>query len=255
MALPTNRADFKEHVLENLGKGAIVINVTDKQIENRLDQAINYFWEFHGEGSQRIYHFHEISQTDIDNGYIIVPDSILSITQVVSQNREFLSGDSSGTSDPLFNFAYQFRNREMWMYGGMTMSYMYVMQNYMEEMRRMFNPVPSTDYSRLSNRLYIRANWGGTSYQVGNIVVVDGFEALNPEEFPRIFTSIGLIDLATAYIKLQWAENVGKYANVELPGGIMLNGEEMYRRATEEIEKIKGEIDTKYSPPPRFMIC
>lgn len=255
MSLPVTRDTFKEHCLQNLGKGAVTVNVTDAQVENRIDQAIHYVQEFMDYGSERIYHFHTITATDVTNRYITVPDTVFTVNDVVSLNTSTTGGVGGLAGDPMFTFGYQFRQRELLNVGSITLSYFYMMQMYRQEISNMFLVRPRIEYVRHANRIDIYADWGNVDgFKEDDVIVIDGFGIIDPDEYPKLYSSLPLIELATAMIKLQWGQNVQKYGQVQLPGGIMLNGEELYQTAKDEVAAVKDDIMNKYSAPARFMI-
>lgn len=253
MALPVTRTDFKELCLRRLGKGAVRVNVTDDQVEDQINMAIEYIQEFMDYGSERIYHFHTITASDIANRYITVPDTIYTINDVVSLNTSTTGGVGGMAGDPMFTFGYQFRQRELMNVGSITLSYFYMMQMYRQEISNMFVVKPRVEYVRYANRIDISADWGNADgFMEDDVIVIDAFGVLDPATYPKLYSSLPLIDLATAMIKYQWGMNTYKYTNVQLPGGVVLNGEGLMQMAKEEIEQVKQEIQDKYSAPARF---
>ena len=87
MAIPTTRATFKDYCLRNLGFGVIDINVSDAQVDDRIDEALQYFAQYHYDGIEKMYLKYKITQDDIDREFA-TNDEQLQQTQKMEQSLQ-----------------------------------------------------------------------------------------------------------------------------------------------------------------------
>jgi hypothetical protein len=248
----TSRSQFKEFCLRKLGKPVIEINIDCQQCEDRIDEALCYWMEYHDDALVKTYVKHEVTATDVANEYITLPEDIMSVTSV-------LPFDSVNSTSNWTSFQYQFANVDLihlWRTGGsngqmpltsyqQAMSYYSQVDMLMNEGRYIIS-----DFNRLDNRLYL----DGVELTEGNFVVVEAMLALDPQTVTGVYTDFLLMRLATALLKQQWGTNLKKFEGMQLPGGVTFNGQQIYEEATEEISKIEEEFQTKYSTPPKFFV-
>lgn len=262
MAKPASREDLKEYALRRLGAPVVEINVDDSQLEDRIDDALQMFAEYHFDGVQKAFYKYQVTSDDISNGYINT-DSIVkndgaigpeleSGSQIISITRIFEFSES-GTSN-IFSVPYQLALNDM--YGirdpGSLTHYTMTMQN-IQMIQDYLDPEKMIRFSRVTNRLYIDTNWT-EDINEGNYVVMECYVALSPDTYPEIYNDILLKRYITASIKQQWGTNLSKYQNVTLPGGLSYNGADIYSQATEEMNRIEEELSAKYELPTDFMV-
>ena len=229
MAQPTTRTQFKEWCLRKLGKPVIEINVDVDQAEDRIDEALSYYWDYHFDGTEKTYLKHEITQADITNQYLTVPENIIGVVNL------FPVGSSITAGSGMFNVQYQFvlnNIHEMVSYN-LTNYYM-SMQNlqFMEELLVGQQPIR---YNRHINRLFIDMDWAKMA--VGNFVVAECYKIVDPATYADVYKDRWLQNYAAAKIKFQWGSNLTKFNGMTLPGNIQFSGEQILNDARDEIRR------------------
>lgn len=245
MANPTSRAEFKANCLRRLGAPVIEVNVDDDQIDDRIDEALAYFWDYHFDGSERIFYKHVITQQDITNKYITLPENIIGAVRI------FNIGDMISQSS-LFDVRYQIALNDLYQFYRQSMVpyYMNLMQiQFLEQLLVGQQPIR---YTKHRDRLHVDMDWGRVNE--GNYLVVEAYEVVDPDVFTDAWKDRWLLRYTTALIKRQWGINLTKYSGVQLIGGITFNGDKIHREAVEEIEKLEAEMITSYSLPPSYMV-
>ena len=246
MAQPTTRTQFKEWCLRKLGKPVIEINVDGDQAEDRIDEALSYYWDYHFDGTEKTYLKHEITQADITNQYLTVPENIIGVVNL------FPVGSSITAGSGMFNVQYQFvlnNIHEMVSYN-LTNYYM-SMQNlqFMEELLVGQQPIR---YNRHINRLFIDMDWAKMA--VGNFVVAECYKIVDPATYADVYKDRWLQNYAAAKIKFQWGSNLTKFNGMTLPGNIQFSGEQILNDARDEIRQLEDEMMSSYSLPVVDMI-
>lgn len=248
MAAPTTREQFTDYCLRKLGAPVIEINVDDDQVSDRVDEALQYYNEYHYDGVERIYLKHQVTQQDINNGYLPLTDLIIGVRNIFP-----ISGDNVTGSDGLFNLQYQLRLNDLYDLTNVSLVYYNTVRNYLAELDLLLNGTKPLRFNKNQNRLYIDMDWT-TDVQVGQFVIVDCYRALDPTTWTDVWNDMWLKRYATALIKKQWAANIKKFSGLQLPGGVTLDGDSLYKEATDEMEELETQMQTNYSLPPDFMI-
>lgn len=256
MAIPKNREDFKEYCLRKLGKPVILINVDDAQVDDRVDDALQMFYEYHFDGKETSYIAHTITQDDIDNGYFTLPDSVFGITDVA---RPTVSGNSAGSG--IFNVQYQLMLSD---YIGSTgifsfsgeMTDFYLVKRHLNLMDFMLNGPALFDYNRKTNKLTLR---GSSPLVVGEVIVFKAYTMFEKDTngevtVENIWNDEWVKKYAVELIRQQWGQNISKFAGIQMPGGVTLNGLEMYDKATTAIEKLEDELKNLLQEPADFFV-
>lgn len=247
MANPNSRSELKEYCLRKLGKPVIEINMDDTQIEDALDDAIRFMQEWHFDFRQRDYLVHEITQTDIDNGYITLAAEVQDVAGVINfaNNRE--------TAESLFSVKYQIRLNDLWDLSRTTMSNYYVTRSYISLLDDILNPDVRFRFNRYTRQLALDTNWA-EEFEVGTFLIVDVFSTIDPETYTGLYGHYILRDIATEYMRLRWGDYLSKFGEIQLPGGVVLNGDRIVQRAKEAIEKLEADFQMKYQEPDDFVI-
>lgn len=247
MALPTNRAQFRELCLRRLGKGVIEINVDPDQVEDRIDEALDYWQQFHHDATMRVYMKHQLTQTDIDNGYIPMNQDVIGVTRV------FKAGGSSGSGNiNMFDLRYQIHLNDFISFRSTQMLDYYLIRTYLEQIDMMFVGEPGMSFNRHTDRVYIHWDWK-TDAVVGQYIILETLIPLNGDEFPKMWQDRMLQKYATALIKLQWANNAKKFGSLQLLGGVTIDGPGMFAEATTEIAELEESIREEFECPPHFI--
>jgi hypothetical protein len=269
---PRTREDLKQYSLRRLGYPVIEINVDDAQIEDRIDDSLQFFAEYHFDGVERVYLAKQITKEDVERKYIDFTLPTLedpdkpeikaappldptgnSITSVI---RVFQLYDTLGGIG-MFDARYQIALNDL--YGLRTNTYSDSMiaydftRRHMQMLQDILTPEKSMQFSRVTNKLYINMNWD-THASVGQYMVFECFSILDPNKYGEIYNDRILKQYVTAKIKEQWGRNLSKFDGVALPGGITLNGNKILGEARDEIRQLEEEIQLKYEEPPIFFI-
>jgi hypothetical protein len=246
MALPASRDQMKDWCLRQLGFPVIEINVDDDQVEDRIDEAFSYFQQFHFDAGERWYLKHQITSTDIANEYIPIPDSIIGV------NRIFPIG-STNASVNMFDLRYQLRLHELYDFTSTSYVNYVLTQQHIRTLDMLFSGETPIRFNRHTNKLYIDQNWI-SGVQAGEWIIIEGFIVLDPETYTKVYGDRMLLKYATALIKRQWGNNMKKFAGMQLPGGITMNGQAIYEEATQEIKDLEDLIRDTYEEPPLFLV-
>ena len=246
MAAPTSKSEFKEYCLRKLGKPVIEINVDDDQVDDRIDEALRYYYDYHFDGSDKIYYKHAVTQTDVANKYITLPENIIGAVSV------FSIGDPSVRADDLFNIRYQIALNDLYTLTNVSVVPYYMVMEHLALLTEMLVGKVPIRYTRHKNRLYVDTDWGNLA--VGSFLLVEAYEVVDPTVYTDAWNDRWLQNYATALIKRQWGSNLTKFTGMNLPGGIQFNGEKIYNDAVDEITKMEQEMISGYSLPVLDMI-
>lgn len=248
-----SRDELIDFCFHQLGAPVIQIELDEQQVAYCIDLAVERFQNVHVEGSMRRFIPHTITQEDKDYGYIVVPDKIMSIIKVIPAGNG-VNTNLSGMG--MFNPVYQYRLNDFWdiSSGGMSV-YNDVMTN-LAMVQDMFQSEIGIQFNRHSSRLYLEVDWknGAGVMDVGKIIVVECFVAVDEDDAPKLYNDWWLKRYATALLKKQWAMNIGKFEGVQLPGGIVINSATLRAQAEQELESLNRELIDENSLPPIFMI-
>ena len=250
------------------------INVDDDQIDDLVDDALQYFNERHFDGVERMYLKYQISQEDIDRGsakgsngvgivtttgtsnivgtattfsfyetsnYLQVPDSVIGVEKVFKFDTSSISGGMFSIKYQLFlNYLYYFNSVELLQYA--------MVKSYLEDIDFLLTTDKQVRFNKRQNRLYLDIDWGAQS--AGNFLVLDCYRILDPSTFTNVYNDSFLKRYLTALIKRQWGQNLIKFRGVKLPGGIEFNGRELYEDAQRELDEITKRMAMDYELPP-----
>ena len=246
MATPTTKATFKEYCLRKLGKPVIEINVDDDQVDDRIDEALRYWYDYHFDGSEKIYYKHAITETDVANKYITLPENIIGAVSIFSM------GDPSLSSDDLFNIRYQIALNDVYTLTNVSLVPYYMVMEHLALMTELLVGKQPIRYSRHKDRLHVDMDWNTVA--VGSFLLVEAYEVVDPETFTDAYNDRWLQNYATTLIKEQWGSNLTKFTGMSLPGGVQFNGEKIYNDAVDARTKMEQEMISSYSLPVLDMI-
>lgn len=318
----SSRQGLIDYCLRRLGFPVIEINVDDDQIEDRIDDALQYFQEYHFDGVERVYLQHQItgatlrfsglsspsfevgetlvgatsgascrvlsingmtisaskisgtfvaSETltgensgfsralaatnfytpgDIENGYVSIPDAVIGVIRVLPVN-----GPSSGMNNAnnMFDVVYQFRMNDMYNLLSADMIYYTQMKQYLSMLDMLLVGDRSFAYNRKTDKLEIHCNWSDV-FDPGDFIIVECYRIVDPSTYTQVYNDMFLKKYATALIKKQWGDNMKKFGGMQLPGGIVMNGQQVYDEAVQEINLIEEEMQLKAELPVDFMV-
>ena len=245
--IPNSRQSLINYCLRNLGSPVIEINVDIDQLEDRVDEALQFFQEYHADGLHKEYFKHELTQADVDNKYIPIPDEIITVVRILPFTYE-------NSSINMFDARYQMALNDMYNLGfaGSLANYVHV-QQYINTIDMMINGTPQVDFNRHQNRLYINIDWD-RYVNVGEYIIAEAYRVVDPATNTDVYNDLFLKRYLTALIKRNWGNNLKKFEGVELPGGVTMNGQQIFDEANEELLRIEEEVQSKYQDPIDFSI-
>ena len=278
MAQPSSREGLIDYAKRQLGYPVLEINVADEQFSDLLDDAVQIYQERHYDGIMRMYLKYKITQEDIDRGqarggnktagittttgtstvgltttfdfeenqnYIQMPPSVIGVNQIFKIR-------SDTVYDGLFNIRYQLFLNDLYQFGSIDLLQYTMVQTYLEDITFLLNPDMRYRFNIRQDRLYIDADFGVLS--ADDYFVIDCFRILDPNDFTRVYNDPFLKRYFTALCKKQWGQNLIKFQGVQLPGGIQLNGRQIYDDGVAELEEIRSKMASDYEMPPLDMI-
>lgn len=252
MAEPTNRQELIEYCLRRLGKPVVEINVDDDQLQDRADDAFQFFSEYHYDGIERVYLKHQITQDNINNGFIdlTAEGGVDAANLIVSVTKIF---SIPGRTVNMFDIRYQLALNDLYTIGRLDMIHYTMYQQYMNLVQDILQPDKRIRYHTVTNKLHIETDMD-ENFAVGDYIVLEAYRILDPTTHTEIFKQRLLKDYLTAIIKKQWGQNLIKFEGVQLPGGVSINGRALYDDALQELEKIEEEAKERFELPPDFIV-
>ena len=280
MAKPSTRQELVDFCLRRLGAPVLEINIDDDQIDDLVDDALQYFQERHFDGVERMFLKYQITQDDIDRGkasgtqgvgivtttatstnvdgygtvsskfyetsnFIQVPDSVIGIERI-------FKFDTSSISGGMFSIKYQLMLNDLYYFNSVELLQYAMVKSYLEDIDFLLTPDKQIRFNKRQDRLYLDIEWGSQS--VDNFFVIDCYRALDPSSFTQVYNDSFLKKYLTSTIKRQWGQNLIMFKGVKLPGGIELNGREIYDDAERELEELKQKMSLEYELPPLDLV-
>ena len=281
MAQPSSRSQLIDYCKRKLGYPVLEINVADEQIDDLVDDAIQFFQERHFDGVSPVLLKYQLTQGDIDRGrsrggtnpsvaiattsatsnidgssvefnfeensnYLQVPPSIIGI------NKIFQFEGSNSVSSGMFSIKYQLFLNDVYYWGSTELLTYSMVKTYLEDIDFLLSTQKQIRFNQRMDRLYLDIDW--SSVDAGDYIVIDCYRALNPNDFTRVWNDSFLKLYLTALIKRQWGQNLIKFQGMKLPGGVELNGRQIYDDAQKEIDTIMEKMSNTYELPPLDMI-
>ena len=244
MATITSRTAFKDYCLRRLGFPVIEINVDDDQIEDRIDDALQYWQDYHFDGLQKVYYVKAITQSDVNQRYLdlsAATDSANNALQIAGVTRIFPLYDSQATIN-MFDLRYQLRLNELYDFTSASYINYTMTQQHLRMLEQQFTGEVPIRFQRHMQRLYIDWAWGASEAPAGTVVVMECYATIDPSIYTQAWNDRWLKEYATALIKRSWGNNLKKFNGIQLPGGVTLNGDKIYDEAKTEIDALHAEI-------------
>jgi len=251
MASPTTRQTLIDFCLRRLGEPVIEINVDEDQVEDKVDDALQKYQEFHSDATLRTYLKHQITATDMSNGWIPLPSSVQWVKRLFPINTTFGSGGGD-----MFNIKYQmmFNNMGDFLSFAGDLSYIYQMEQYMSLIDSQLSGLPQVRHARRQERLYIDGDLTDGDILEGDFVVAEVYQIIDPNVYNTIWNDMFIKDYTTQLIKQQWGINMSKFEGMQLPGGVTVSGRQMYEDATAELERLEEKLRLEQELPVDFFI-
>ena len=241
MASVTSREQLKDYCLRQLGAPVIEINVDDDQVEDRIDDAFQFYREYHFDAVEKLYLKHEITANNISNQYIEISNAVIGVERVFP-----FMNKSTGTN--IFDIKYQILINDLYTLMSTDLIYYTAVRQELELINQLLVGQKPIRFNRHMNRLHIDMDWAADVVE-GTYIIVECWRILDPDVYTDVYNDMFLKRYATAQIKKQWGNNLKKFAGVQLPGGVTLNGEIIYQEAIEEIRQIETEIQSRFELP------
>ena len=279
MAQPASRSELINYCKRQLGAPVLEINIADEQVDDLVDDALQYFHERHFDGVVQTYLKYKITQDDIDRGrsrggnnpigivtttassdidgasvtfsyeensnYIQVPPSIIGINKIFRFDNSTISGG-------MFSLKYQLFLNDLYFFNSMEMLSYAMTKTYLSDIDFLLNTEKQIRFNQRQDRLYLDVDWGNV--EKDEYIVLDCWRLLDPNDFTRVYNDSFLKKYLTALMKRQWGQNLIKFQGVKLPGGIELNGRQIYDDAEKDLEIIREQMSNTYELPPLDMI-
>jgi hypothetical protein len=260
MATPNTRQSLKEYCLRKLGFPVVEINVDEDQVEDRIDDALQTYAEFHYDATQHDYLAIKITADQLANsqnvssntyGWIPLPDGVIGVTQVFPITSQAMT--SQGADFNIFDLTYQLRLNELYEFTSSSYQYYYIVRQHIRMLELILMGQNPIRFNKHMNRLYIDMRWK-SEVPADRYIIVQCQRVLQPDEFPKVYNDKWLKEYSTQLIKKQWGENLKKYGNYTLPGGMVINGQTIYEEATADILRLEDQLRDTWEEPPVFLV-
>jgi len=282
MASPSSRSELADYCRRQLGAPVLEINVADEQVDDIIDDAVQYFQERHFDGVSQAYLKYKITQDDIDRGrasmetgkkqtgittttatadiagtdvtfsyyensnFLQIPASVIGVTKIYH-----FDGTNTMTNN-MFSVKYQMFLNDIYYWGATELLTYAMTKTYLEDINFLLTTEKQIRFNKRMDRLYLDIDWGSVSKD--DWLVIDCFRQLDPSDYARVWNDSFLKKYTTALLKRQWGQNLLKFQGVKLPGGVELNGRQIYDDAEKDLEIIREQMSNTYELPPLDMI-
>ena len=265
MAAPSTRETLKQYCLRNLGKPVIDINVDDDQVEDRIDEALQYFAQYHVDGVERMYLKYEVTQADVTrmttdssesitedsvtttwkqgNNFLVVPSSVISVVNV------FPLSDRANLN--MFDVRYQLRLNDLYDFSSTSIVHYEMTMQHLDFLDHILVGEKPMRFNQLSNKLFLDMDWTN-DITVGEYLIFEVYRKVDPATYVDLYDDLYLKRYTTALIKRQWGQNLSKFSGTAMLGGVTLNGPELFSTAIDEQQKLEEEIRSNFEEPPHM---
>jgi hypothetical protein len=252
MAKPNSRPTLIKYCKRALGWPVVEINVDDDQVEDRIDEALQFYQEYHDDAIEKVFLKHQITQDDVDNGKLANPVGITIAAGITSITKVFNISDAAGSSANMFNFDYQMRLNDLYNVNYSTGLLDYAMTRMHYEMWEFLadDDNKQFEFKRHRNSIIMHMDWDEVS--VGDYLIFEAYRILDPSTYTDVYNDYYLKRYATALIKQQWGVNLSKFEGMVMPGGVTFNGRQIFEDAREELEKLTEEARLNWEMPIDF---
>ena len=250
MAAPTSRETLQQHCLRRLGEPVIEVNLDQDQMDDRIDDAIQLYQEYHADATIKTYLKHQVTASDISNKYIPISSDVLFVSRLFPIANQF------GASRNFFDIKYQMMLNDiadLQNFAG-DLAYYEQMQQYLSLLQTKLNGMPITTFARRQNRLYIYGDFDDGDIKENEYLVAEVYTAVDPTTHTSVFNDMFVKDYTTALFKQQWGMNLIKFEGMQLPGGVTLNGRQIYDDGTADMERVKENLRLEQELPPDFFV-
>jgi len=241
MAIPSTRDQFTEYCLRKLGKPVIEINVDADQLDDRVDEALKYYWDYHFDGTEMIYYKHQVTANNVSSASVTVPDNIIGVVEM------FAIGNFGTGAGDIFNIQYQIALNDLYTLTNVSMVPYYMTMEHVAFLQELLVGAQPIRYNRHKNIINIDMNFDKVT--VGDYLVFRAYQVVDPTTYTEVWGDRWLQNYCTQLIKKQWGSNLTKFNGLQLPGGVTFNGQQLYDEAVEELKLMEEEMINSYSLP------
>lgn len=246
MAKPNSRQTLIDYCLRNLGHPVIEINIDEDQIDDRIDEGLQFYQHYHADAIEKVFLKHQVTQTDIDNGYIPIPELVTDVIRLLPI-RDTMSANN------LFDIKYQMHLNDMFSLGYMGSLLEYSMaQQYLSTLDLIIDSDDKfVSFDRHRDQLRIDMAWG-EEVVVNDYLIIEAYRIIDPDTYTDVYNDYYLKKYCTALIKKQWGANLIKFEGMQMPGGVTFNGRQLFDDAVEELQKLEEEVRLNWEQPVDF---
>ena len=269
MAIPTSKSTFKSYCLRALGFGVIDINVSDDQADDRIDEALQYFAQYHYDGIEKMYLKYKITEADITraranttttstdtvdssvtasfeegNNFIPMPSAVVSVSNIF----DF----TNAVQQNMFDIRYKLRLNDLYDFSSTSIIHYQMTMQQLDLLSHVLVGEVPIRFNQHQNRLYLDMDW--EQMTADEYLIIECYRKIDPDTYTDIYDDIYLKRYATALIKRQWGANLSKFNGVATLGGVTMNGEQIYSQAIEEIQRLEEQIQLSFETPIDYMI-
>jgi len=278
MAQPSSRQELIDYCKRKLGAPVLEINVADEQIEDLVDDAVQFFQERHFDGVYPTFLKYQLTDDDINRGrsqptsgvgistitvdhnvglttqfnfyeggnYLQIPPSVIGV------NKIFHFDGTNTITNNMFSVKYQLFLNDIYYWGSTELLTYAMVKTYLEDIEFLLTTQKQIRFNKRQDRLYLDIDWG--SVTAGTYLIIDCYRTLDPSDYSRVWNDSFLKMYLTALIKKQWGQNLMKFQGVKLPGGVELNGRQIYDDGQRELDMIMEKMSNTYELPPLDMV-
>ena len=270
MAVPTTKATFKSYCLRALGHGVIDINVSDDQADDRIDEALQYFAQYHYDGIEKMYLKYQVTADDITrastNASTSATDTVdSSVTSTFYEGKNYIPMPSAVVSvlnifpfddqatNNMFDIRYQLRLNDLYDFSSTSIIHYQMTMQHLDFLSHILVGEKPIRFNQHQNRLYIDMDWSN-DISAGEYFIIECYRKIDPTTYTDLYDDIYLKRYATALIKRQWGANLSKFSGVAMLGGVTMNGETIYTQAQEELQRLEEQIQLSFETPIDYMV-
>ena len=271
MAEPLSKSTLKEYCLRALGKPVVDVNVDDDQVDDRLDEGLQYFAQYNYDGVERMYLKYQVTAADItraraDETLTTVTDTADStVTAVFKEGKNYIPMPSTvmsvlqifpftdKNSMNMFDVRYQLRLNDLYDFSSTSIVHYDMVLRHLDLLDHILVGEKPIRFNQHNNRLYIDMDWAN-DVSAGDYLIMETWRKLDPTTYTDVYNDIFLKKYCIQLIKRQWGSNLIKFGGVQMLGGVTLNGEQIYQQSQEEITKLEEQIQLSYELPPEYLM-
>lgn len=237
MATPTDRTTFRDYCMRRLGNGVINIEISQDQADDRIDDALQMYLDYHYDGTEKAYYKYKVTQDDIDNKFITLPENIIGVSGI------FPLGTWTAMNS-IFSFQYQYALNNIFDLTSTELAPYFMAMQYLQMIEQVLVGQQRLRFNRNNNKCFIDMDWSRVTTDY--YLMIECYQVIDPDEYPNVWNDRWLKEYATTLMRYQWAGNLGKFKDQTLPGGMKFNAADIFAEAVREKKRLEDELETKY---------